>query len=279
MELLKDKMIWVTGTCPPYFIDVEMIKNAAELKIVATPSTGSTHMDRKGIEKRNIKVCTIRSSEFLANIKASSEHTLALMLAMIRKIPFITAQAKHGIWREQERVNRTIEVAGKTIGIIGYGRIGGNLARYCNSLEMRVIVFDPFKVVKEDYITQVQSKAELLKKCDIVALCYHLDDSTNKSFTGDDFSIMQNGSYFINTARGELVDEDAMLDALKSGKLAAAAVDVITNESLPDKWNHPVIKYARENDNLIITPHTAGLTVDSESKAAMEIYKEIIKVL
>jgi phosphoglycerate dehydrogenase-like enzyme len=90
---------------------------------------------------------------------------------------------------------------------------------------------------------------------------------------------MLNGAYFLNTARGEIVDEWSMIENLKSGKLKAAAVDVISNETHLEKWNHPVIKYAREHENLIVSPHTAGLTIDSESKAAIEILNEINKAL
>lgn len=277
MSLLQEVKLWITGTCPPYFIDRELVDAGSQLRMIATPSTGTTHMDRDYIESKNLTLCSIKSSDFIKNIKASSEHTLALLMAMVRKLPFTNSRARLGEWRERETEFRSIELAGKTMGILGYGRIGSNLARYCHALEMNVVTFDPNVEVKENFVQQLMRKEDILEKSDIVAVCYHLDAQTAGSFTKEDFVRMKEGSYFLNTARGELVNEEAMLDALRSGKLKAAAVDVITHEAEVYKWDHPVIKYARENENLILTPHIAGLTVDSETKAAMEILSEIKK--
>jgi phosphoglycerate dehydrogenase-like enzyme len=198
---------------------------------------------------------------------------------MIKKIPLVASRAKYGEWREKEHEFRSIELNGRTIGIIGYGRIGSNLARYCHAFGMKILAFDPFKTIAESYVCQVSNREELLKNAEIVSINYHLSPETANSFGNHEFDLMQEGAYFLNTARGEIVEESAMLEALKSGKLNAAAVDVISNETQLEKWSHPLIKFARENDNLIISPHTAGLTIDSESKAAIEIFNEIKKAL
>jgi phosphoglycerate dehydrogenase-like enzyme len=198
---------------------------------------------------------------------------------MVKKIPLVTSRAKLGEWRENEHEFRSIELNGRTIGIIGYGRIGSNLARYCHAYGMQILAYDPFKTIAETYVTQVSNREDLLKSADIVSINYHLSPETVNSFGKYDFDLMQSGSYFLNTARGEIVDELAMIEALASGKLKAAAVDVISNETQLEKWNHPVIKYARENENLIVSPHTAGLTIDSETKAAIEIFNEIKKAM
>lgn len=278
-ELLIDREIWLTGTAPPYFVDKEIILSGKNLKIVATPSTGTNHLDVKAAADNGVIVCSIKTADFLKNIHASSEHTFALLLAMIKKIPFVSESARNGIWREEEHVFRSIELNGRTIGIIGYGRIGGNLARYCHSFGMKVLAYDPFKNINDTFVEQVSSKEDLLERSDIVSVNYHLTPDNHGSFGKTDFEKMKPGSYFLNTARGELVDEHAMIEALKSGKLKAAAVDVISNESGHDKWDHPVIAYARKSRSLLVTPHTAGLTVDSESKAAIEILREIERVL
>jgi D-3-phosphoglycerate dehydrogenase / 2-oxoglutarate reductase len=277
IRLVKNAEIWVTGTCPPYFIDKEIFGKAENLKIIASPSTGINHIHVKEAEGLRIKICSIKTSDFLKNIHASSEHTFALLLAMVKKIPLVISRAKLGEWREKEHELRSIELNGRTIGIIGYGRIGSNLARYCHAFGMKILAFDPFKTIAETYVTHVSTRDELLINAEIVSINYHLNPETENSFGEKEFDLMQHGSYFLNTARGEIVDEMAMINNLKSGKLKAAAVDVITNETQLEKWNHPVIKYARENSNLIVTPHTAGLTIDSESKAAIEIFNEIKK--
>lgn len=278
-SLLSDVEIWLTGTCPPYFIDKNLLSNGKNLKLIATPSTGTNHIDVEGANDLGIKICSIKTADFLSNIHASSEHTFALLLAMVKKVPLVSNESKMGVWREKEDVFRSIELFGRTIGIIGYGRIGRNLARYCNVFGMKIIAYDPYKVIDDDFTQQVGSKEELLAKSEIVSVNYHLTPENKGTFTQKDFENMKPGSYFLNTARGELVDEKAMIESLKNGKLKAAAVDVITHESELYKWNHPVIEYARNNDNLIVTPHTAGLTVDSESKAAIEIFKEIQKAI
>lgn len=279
VSLLNSAEIWITGTCPPYYIDNEIFGQAKNLKIIASPSTGTNHINVKQAENLGIKICSIKTSDFLKNIHASSEHTFAMLLAMIKKIPLVTSRAKLGEWREKEHEFRSIELNGRTIGIIGYGRIGSNLARYCHAFGMKILAYDPFKTITESYVTQVSNREELLKNAEIVSINYHLSPETVNSFGKQDFDLMQNGSYFLNTARGEIVNESSMIENLKSGKLKAAAVDVISNETQLDKWNHPVIKYAREYENLIVSPHTAGLTIDSESKAAIEILNEINKAL
>jgi D-3-phosphoglycerate dehydrogenase len=279
VQLLKNTEIWITGTCPPYYIDNEIFGHAKSLKIIASPSTGTNHINVKQAENQGIKICSIKTSDFLKNIHASSEHTFALLLAMIKKIPLVTSRAKLGEWRENEHELRSIELNGRTIGIIGYGRIGSNLAKYCHAFGMKILAYDPFKTITETYVTQVSNREELLKNAEIVSINYHLSSETVNSFGKQDFDLMLNGAYFLNTARGEIVDEWSMIENLKSGKLKAAAVDVISNETHLEKWNHPVIKYAREHENLIVSPHTAGLTIDSESKAAIEILNEINKAL
>jgi D-3-phosphoglycerate dehydrogenase / 2-oxoglutarate reductase len=277
-DLLADREIWLTGTCPPYYIDANLIRSGRALRIVATPSTGTTHLDAAAVEKAGIRLCSIKTADFLNNIHASSEHTFTLLLVMIKQIPLVTRSANLGTWREQEHIFRSIELHGKTIGIIGYGRIGRNLARYCHAFGMKILAYDPLKKISDTFTEQVE-KEVLLTNSDIVSVNYHLTGENHQSFTSADFDRMKTGSYFLNTARGELVDEPAMLEALKTSKLKAAAVDVISDEARPLKWDHPVIEYARRHENLTISPHTAGLTVDSETKAMTEILREITNAI
>lgn len=276
VKLLPQAEIWLTGTCPPYKIDQSILMAGEQLSLIATPSTGTNHIDVSYVTERKIKLLSIKESPVIERIYASSEFTFSLLLAMVNKIPMSTEAARGGVWREQEHLFRSIELHGKVLGLIGYGRIGRKMARFANSFGMTILVFDPYVSVEEDYVKQVESKVELLRESDIVSLHYHLDENTALSFTSEDFNLMKNGSYFLNTARGELVDERAMLEVLRKGKLKAAAVDVISNEHLVDKWNHPVIRYARENENLLVSPHIAGCTVDSEAKAAEDVLRQIL---
>ena len=278
-ELIADREIIFTSTCPPYLVDEDLLENASNLSIVATPSTGTTHLDNDYLAKSEKHVITIKTSPVIEQIFASSEFSFTLLIAMINKLPEVVEAAKYGNWRENEAIFRSNELMGKTIGLLGYGRIGKKMAKYSSAFGMRVLAYDPYVEIEDEYVEEVSSKEEILGKSDIVSLHYHLTPETNKSFTANDFSKMKKGAFFLNTARGELVDEEAMLHHLKSGHLKAAAVDVITDEYLPDKWNHPVIKYSREHKNLLVSPHVAGLTIESESKSAADIFKQLEQYL
>ena len=275
-SLIIDQDILFTSTCPTYLIDESLLRNS-KIQIIATPSTGTNHIDMSYLSKKDIDLVSIKTSNIIEKIYASSEFSFTLLLAMVNKLPQVIDNAHHGGWRENETELRSNELDGMKIGLIGYGRIGKKMAKYSNALGMEVHVYDPKIEITEDWVVVHKIKSDLLKTCDIVSLHYHLDDDSKGSFSTKDFSIMRQGSYFLNTARAELVDEHAMLDNLRKGKLKAAAVDVISNEHIYNKWNHPVVKFARENDNLIVSSHVAGLTVESESKAAYDIFKQLEK--
>lgn len=277
-ELIADREAWITGTCPPYKIDAKIIGSAKNLRVMATPSTGTNHIDTEAVQRRNIRLLSIKNSPVIENIHASSEFSFALLMAVVKKIPFAVDAARHGTWREIEDRIRSVELSGKTIGLIGFGRIGKKMARFSNAFGMRVLVFDPFKTAEETHVTQVSDLPSLLSQSDIVSLHYHLTPETENSFTAEQFSLMKEDSYFINTARGELVVEQHLLDALRTGKLRAAGVDVITGEQTLRKWDHPLISYARNHDNLVISPHIAGLTVESECKAMADLLDQVLQI-
>jgi phosphoglycerate dehydrogenase-like enzyme len=273
-NLILDQEILFTSTCPTYLIDGELLKNS-NIHTIATPSTGTTHIDMSFMKRNNIKVVSIKNSNVIDKIYASSEFSFTLLLAMINKLHIVVDNARVGGWRENESKFRSQEINEMKIGLIGYGRIGKKMAKYAHAFGMDVHVFDPYVKVEENWINVHSSKENLLKCCDIISLHYHLNEKTIQSFSAIDFKNMRNGAYFLNTARAELVDEKAMLFNLKNHKLKAAAVDVISNEHIYNKWNHPVIKYARENKNLIVSNHVAGLTDQSETKAAFDIFKQL----
>jgi phosphoglycerate dehydrogenase-like enzyme len=277
--MLEDKEIWVTGTCPPYFIDKWLIDISPQLKILATPSTGTNHFDFKYAISKKITVLSLKDAPVIEDIHASAEFSFSLLLAMVNKIPYSYEQARMGVWREKEHEFRSTELSGKTLGLVGYGRIGRKMAKFAKSFNMSILAYDPYKKIEEPYVRQIAQLDELLNQSDKVSIHVHLNDETRQMVDSEFFRKMKDNSYFLNTARGEIVDEYALIESLKSGKLRAAAVDVISDEHIPNKWSHPVIEYARNNHNLIVTPHIAGCTVDSEFKAAKYIIEQIEKCL
>lgn len=269
IELLRDGVTaWVCAPSPVYMIDQSVLKGLPNLKIIATPSTGSNHIDVKYCEANGIKVIALKGTDFVNTIYASSEYTFSLMLALIRNIPAAAGAAKVGEWRNVEDRFRGHELGVLTLGIVGFGRIGSNLAKFAGPFVKRICAFDPNVAIKDPKVEQFKSPMEFLPDCDVVAICVHLDDSTQGMVNQEWFDRMKTGVYFINTSRGEIIDEAALLAGLKSGKIKAAALDVMTNEQNPDKIDHPVVRYAKTNENMILTPHIAGLTYESEGKAA-----------
>jgi D-3-phosphoglycerate dehydrogenase len=277
IELLKkDVEVWICNPSPTYLIDESILGNLNKLKIIATPSTGSNHIDKEYCKKKGIKVIALKDTDFVKKIYASSEFTFALMLSLIRNIPFAFDVARKGLWRNVEDQFRGHEFDVLSLGIIGYGRIGSNLAKYSQKLFNKIYAYDPNVDIKDSYVIQKENYNDVLSNSDIVAICVHLDDRTKNMVNSSWFEQMKNGVYFLNTSRGEIIDENALIANLNSGKIKAAALDVMTNEQDPDKLNHPIVQYSRNNNNLILTPHIAGLTYESEEKAIRFIL-EIVK--
>jgi len=265
---------WLVAPCPEYMIDYQMVSLCPSLKIIATPSTGSNHIVVEEIKNTGIEIFALKGTKEVEEIVASSEFTFNLLISMVRKMPSAFEAALRGEWRDSESKYRGRELRELTIGIIGYGRIGSNLSKYCQSFGMRILVNDPYVNVNNPYV-EVVDKEYLYKESDIITPCVHLSSETYQMIDKSVFNQMKNGAYFLNTSRGDVVNETDLLDALKTKKLKAAALDVITNEYLGDKTTHELLNYARKNDNLIITPHIAGLTYDSEMKAQSAAYAAI----
>jgi phosphoglycerate dehydrogenase-like enzyme/CMP-N-acetylneuraminic acid synthetase len=278
-DLITDAEVLICQPCPEYRIDENILRNASKLKVVASTSTGTNHIDKEYCKEHNIEVVCLRYSDDVKSIVASSEFTFGLVLAVTRQIPQSFGSAKSGRWREDEDAFRGIELRGKTIGIIGYGRIGSNNARYARAFGMNVVAYDPYVVINDPDIRQVDHPQKVLCQSDVVMICVHLDETTIGMVDNDWFNAMKSGVYFINTSRGEVIDESALLKNLKSGKITAAGLDVISDEFTSDKNTHPIIEYARNHSNLIVTPHIAGLTYDSERKALEIVVKSILEKL
>ena len=247
-------------------IDAEVFDAAPRLKTVVTPTTGLNHIDLEETARRGIQVVSLKGEiAFLKDVRATAELTVGLLLALLRQVPAAAADVRDGNWDRDSFQGR--ELYGKTVGIVGYGRLGHIVARYLQAFDMRVLVTDP-DLDPEDMepgLTKVPL-AKLLRESEIVSLHVNLCDDTIAFFGRDEFEAMPSGSWFINTARGELVDEQALLDALESGRLAGAALDVLSDEESTGLAGHPLVEYAKTHPQLIITPHIGGCTADSMAK-------------
>jgi D-3-phosphoglycerate dehydrogenase len=217
-------------------------------------------------------------AEFLKDVRATAEHTVALTLALLRFIPSAFDDVRSGGWNRDGFKGR--ELYGKTAGIVGYGRLGRIVARYLQVFGVHVMAADPAprNADLETGVSLVPLQ-RLLEASDLVSLHVNLTQETAGFFGASQFRAMKQGAWFINTARGELIDESALLEALASKRLAGAALDVLCNEHCDGVRHNPLIAWARENDNLIITPHLGGCTSESMEKTEIHLSRRLISIL
>ena len=256
-------------------IDEELMERAPRLKVIVTATTGLNHIDMEEASRRGIQVLSLRSeTEFLKNVRATAEHTIGLILALMRRVPEAKSHVVGGGWdRDRFRGN---ELAGKTAGIVGYGRLGRIVSRLLLAFEMRVLASDPHVWTTDvDPGVQVVPLNELLEQADLVTMHVNLYAETSRFFGSDHFAQMKPGAWFVNTARGELVDEVALLEALQSGHLGGAALDVLTEERSSGMGNHPLVQYARRHENLLLTPHIGGCTAESMEKTELHMARKL----
>ncbi len=270
---------WICGPSPTYKIDKKCLNKSENIKAIFTPSTGSTHIDKKYLKKRKIKLFTLRDHKNLRDIKASSEFTFGLILDALRNLSKGVNSVKSGYWRQQETFLRGNQLFKKKLGIIGFGRIGSNVHKYAKSFGMVIKAYDINKKNQLKKLKLFTNLNSLIKSSDIILVSVHLDKKTRNMVNKNFLKKMKKNSILINISRGEIVDEKHLLNALKKNKIKKAVVDVVKNEQKRNLINHKLIEYSKNNENLTITPHMAGLTFESENIASEIIFKKIMKVI
>jgi D-3-phosphoglycerate dehydrogenase / 2-oxoglutarate reductase len=251
-------------------IDREVIDAGSQLKVIVTATTGLDHIDVAYAAQRGIAVLSLQGEvDFLHSIPATAEHTWALLLALVRRVPWAFQSVLAGEWQRDEYKGHDLK--GRRLGIIGLGRIGGQVARYGLAFGMTVLAYDPFCRTRPDEIIFCATLPELLAGSDIVTLHVPLNAATEKMMGEREFAMLPPGAVVINTSRGAVLDEAALLAALCAGQLTGAALDVVVDERASSGLTASQLwPYAREHQNLLITPHLGGATF--ESMAATEIF-------
>ncbi len=256
--------------------DQPVIERACRLRVLATPSTGLDHLDMPLLRERGIEVLSLKDERaFLDGITATAELAWGLLLAAVRRIPAEFDDTKRGIWHRP--VTRGRQLSGKTLGIIGFGRLGNIVSQYAHAFRMRVLATDPVAFAHR-YVQRVGFH-ELLAESDVVSVHVHLNDQTHHLLDRDAFARMKPGVVLVNTSRGGIIDEQALIDALDRGRVSACGLDVIDGEWMPDKLQHPLIQYAQTHDNVVITPHIGGITLDSRDMALQYTARQLIQHL
>jgi D-3-phosphoglycerate dehydrogenase len=255
-------------------LDRKLLVKAARLRAISSPTTGTDHIDFKACEELGITVFSLKNdTEFLSNVTATAELAFFHILNILRYGPSAFRHVLNGQWDASRFCGR--ELLGKTLGILGFGRLGRMMGRYGLAFRMSVLACDPYKEVDMEGVRQVGFD-ELLKESDIITLHVHLNDETRGMINSDAFRKMKRGVVIVNTSRGAIIDSEALIDALEEGKVSGAGLDVIENELAGEISTHPLVRYAREHENLAITPHIGGITVDSQRKAFIHALEKLI---
>jgi len=253
-------------------IDQEVLDRAPKLETLVSPTTGLNHIDVSALKRRGIRLLSLQGEvDFLKDVRATAEHTIGLMLALLRSISPAAEDVKSGHWNRD--AFRGGELHRRKIGIIGYGRIGTLVKRYLHAFEADTRISDP---LADENSLRLE---ELLEWSDLVTLHASWSSANDRFFSLNCFERMKPGSFFVNTARGELVDETALLESLKSGKLGGAALDVLADEQHLEAGNHPLVAYARSHSNLLITPHIGGCTAESMAKTEIFLAERLRQTL
>lgn len=212
-------------------------------------------------------------TKFLDGITATAELAWALLLSVARRLPGAIAAARCGNWARDGF--RGHQLSGKVLGIVGYGRLGCMMGEFGKAFRMPILACD-VRPVKPARGVRMCSFAELLRESDVVSVHVHLDDKTRGLFGPKEFARMKPGAILVNTSRGAVLDESALLAALKSGRLAGAGLDVVEGEWRRDLDKHPLIRYARAHGQLVITPHIGGITYESQAMAYVRIVGKLV---
>ena len=250
-----------------YLVDQAKIDAAPLLKVIASNTTGHPHIDVGYARGKGIQVACLKyAQEFLSTITPTAELTWGLIIALTRNLLQAHQAAVQGCW-DRRPFGAPAMLSRLSLGIVGLGRLGSRVARYGRVFGMAVRYYDPFVDSKEEGLERMASLKELVAKSDIVTIHVPHEPETENLFDQEIFRCFKKGSYLINTARGELIDWGAFLQALEDGQLAGAALDVFEGEFEPgfkDRFpSHPVLDYARSHHNLILTPHIGGSTIDA----------------
>lgn len=270
-EILKDKSIEYIFTNPNKqgFILDEDVLSCSTVKVINTCSTGTNHIDIGYCKNKNIDVWSLtKDMELINQLPSTSELAFGLMCNLFRKIDEGFESVKQGYWNYEPFVGKQIKDS--SIGIIGYGRLGKIMEKFCKAFEMKTYIYDPYQ--------NYADLDNLLVNSDVISLHVHVNDETRNMINNAFLSRMKKGSFLINTSRGELVDEDAVINSIKSNHLKGYATDVIRDE-FGDMKNSNLVKFSRENPNILITPHVGGMTLEGQTKAykwAISKFREII---
>ncbi|MCA6214449.1 MAG: D-3-phosphoglycerate dehydrogenase / 2-oxoglutarate reductase [Thermococcaceae archaeon] len=266
-ELVKDVSAIIVRSKPK--VTKEIIDAAPNLKVIARAGVGLDNVDVEYAKSKGIEVVNAPA----ASSRSVAELAIALMFAVARKVAFADRKMREGVWAKKQCMG--FELEGKTLGVIGFGRIGYTVAKIASAIGMKILLYDTAK--EEERAKEVGGKfvelEELLRNSDIVTIHVPLLESTYHLINEERLKLMKPTAILINTARGAVVDTNALVKALQEGWIAGAGLDVFEEEPLPE--NHPLTKL----DNVVLTPHIGASTVEAQERAGIEVAEKVVKIL
>jgi len=248
------------------YLGPELIDKATILRVIATASTGTNHIDMDYAKRRNIKVLSLTEErDVIEKITSTAEHAFTLTMASLRRLVHSHNDALIGEWDYTKYIGRQLNSL--TIGVIGFGRLGSLYAKYCQAFGSKVMVFDPYKEVKDANILQVKNIEELMRSCDILSLHVHVNDETKGMINKTLLNMMKNDILIVNTSRGEVINELDLVNFLENNTNAMFATDVLTDE-IRNRMNSPIFRYAKNNSKqIVLTQHIGGMTKEAQEIA------------
>jgi D-3-phosphoglycerate dehydrogenase / 2-oxoglutarate reductase len=249
-------------------LTADLIERADRLKVIGRAGVGIDNVDLAAASKRGIVVANAPQS----TVVSAAEHTLGLLLALTRQIPQAHAALQEGRWERSQFAGA--ELADKTLGLIGFGRIGQQVARRARGFEMRVRAFDPYVTperFRELGVERAESLEDLVADADFLSVHATLTPDTRGLIGREQIALMKDGVRLVNVARGELLDEDALLEGLESGKVGGAALDVFAEEP----YAGPLIGLP----NVVVTPHLAASTQEAQDRAGVIVAEQVAAAL
>ena len=253
-----------TIVCNPnqqtYKIDEELL-GGTKVTLVNTCSTGMNHIDIDYCNDNNIEIqCHKNDLELINQLPSTSELAFGLMLSLLRKIPNCQKHVSEYNWDYTQFMGR--QVKDLKVGIIGYGRLGRMMHKYCKAFGAEAMIYDPYV----DVGIFTATLQDIFTKCDVVSLHVHVTEETKYMINKDLFGYINKDCYIINTSRGEIVNELDVAVGLKTGKITGYATDVVEDE-FDDLTKSPIIDAMNTGENVIITPHIGGMTIEGQTKA------------
>ena len=257
-------------------LDSTVLDKSTKCKYLLTPVTGIDHIDEKLCNELGIQIICLRGEvDFLKNVRATAEHTIALTLALLRKIHPAVSDVQSGNWNRDNF--RGYELYEKKVGILGYGRLGQIVARYFHAFDCEISYFDIEEKIGDTFCVKLNSIESLFENNDIVSLHIPLNEKTIGIINKDLLQKMKVNSILVNTSRGAIINEIDLIEVLKFKSIKGAALDVLEGE--PNIQNSELVKYSKSNSNLIITPHIGGNTYESFAKTEKFLADKLVQII